>query len=111
LTDRNKKVVIKSINDLPQSVSCKVSLYDNVYADDTLLYAEVNNKIHQKAFQRDLNLLYSSLLKCKMSFKTNKYEVIIFGKIETPPIYIHLVTPLSKQLKRPIILVQSCSLT
>jgi len=72
LTDRSQKVVIKGtesselgvtsgvpqgsvlgptlfltyINDLPKSVSCKVSLY----ADDTLLYAEANNKIRQQAF-------------------------------------------------------------
>jgi len=66
------------INDLPQSVSCKVSLY----ADDTFLYAEVNNKIQQQAFQRDLNSLYSWSLKWKMPFNTNKCEVIIFVKVD-----------------------------
>jgi len=66
------------INDLPQSVSCKVSLY----ADDTLLYAEVNNKIQQETFQRDLNSLFNWSLKWKMPFNTDKCEVIIFGKTD-----------------------------
>jgi len=102
LTDRSQKVVIKEsesselgetpgivqgsvlgptlfltyINDLPQSVSCKVSLY----TDDTLLYAEVNNEIQQRAFQRGLNSLHSWSLKWKIPLNTNKCEAIISGK-------------------------------
>jgi len=66
------------INDIPKSFSCKVSLY----ADGTLLYAEVNNKIQQEAFQRDLNSLYNWSLKWKIPFNTDKCEVIIFGKTD-----------------------------
>ena len=42
------------INELPQAVSCNVSLY----ADDTLLYSEVNSDQEKQLFQMNINALH-----------------------------------------------------
>ena len=42
------------INDLPRAVSCNVSLY----ADDTLLYSEVNSNQEKQLFQMNINALH-----------------------------------------------------
>ena len=45
------------INDLPQVVNCRVSLY----ADDTLLYTEIKNKTDEQRFQVDIDAVYVGL--------------------------------------------------
>ena len=52
------------INDLPDLLSCKVSLY----ADDTILYQTVNNNRDAEVFYSDINAVYEWSLKWKMLF-------------------------------------------
>ena len=56
------------INDLPDLLSCKVSLY----ADDTLLYQTVSNNKDAEVFQSDINAVYEWSLKWKMPFNEKK---------------------------------------
>ena len=44
------KLFLLYINDLPENLSCKVSLF----ADDTLLYQQVNNSDDISSFQKDI---------------------------------------------------------
>jgi len=67
------------INDLPHVVKCQVSLY----ADDTLLYAEVQNKADEQSFQTDIDAVYQWSLKWKMPFNLDKCEMMIFGNTNT----------------------------
>ena len=63
------------INDLSRAVSCNVSLY----ADDTLLYYDVNSKQEKQLFQMNINALHNWSTKWKMPFNTNKYKIIAFN--------------------------------
>ena len=63
------------INDLPDVVHCKVSLY----ADDTLLYSEIGSKSDEIDFQADIDAVYKWSVDWKMAFNTDKCEFIIFG--------------------------------
>ena len=72
------------INDLPQAVSCNVSLY----ADDTLLYSEVNSNQEKQLFQMNINALHDWSTKWKMPFNTNKCEIIAFSnRTQADPMY------------------------
>jgi len=64
------------INDLPQVITCKVSLY----ADDTLIYAAVNSNEGKQLFQTNIDALHKWSMKWKMPFTTEKCEVIVFSK-------------------------------
>jgi hypothetical protein len=64
------------INDLPEAVTCGVSLY----ADDTLLYSEVNNNEDKHRFQMNIDALHGWSTRWKMPFNTDKCEVITFSK-------------------------------
>jgi hypothetical protein len=68
------------INDLPQSVTCNVSLY----ADDTLIYSEVNSIRDAQLFQENINALQEWSVRWKMPFNTDKCEVIVFNKGSSP---------------------------
>ena len=63
------------INNLSQAVSCNVTLY----ADDTLLYSEVNSNQEKQLFQMNINALHDWSTKWKMPFITNKCEIIAFS--------------------------------
>ena len=67
------------INDLPQSVTCHASLY----ADDTLIYSEVNSIQDEHIFQTNINALHEWSAKWKMPFNTDKCEVIVFSKVSS----------------------------
>ena len=69
------------INDLPDSVSCNVSLY----ADDTLMYATVNDKNDETQFQKNIDSLVRWSATNKMPFNKSKCEVIIFNQGTKPP--------------------------
>ena len=72
------------INDLPQAVSCNVSLY----ADDTLLYSEVNSNQEKQLFQMNINALHAWSTKSKKPFNTNNCEIIAFSnKTQADPMY------------------------
>ena len=75
------------INDLPDLLSCKVSLY----ADDTLLYQTVNNNKDAEVFQSDINAVYEWSLKWKMPFNEKKCQAINFGS-RTPTSHYKLGT-------------------
>ena len=62
------------INDLPKCVTCNVSLY----ADDTLLYATVNNSQDIESFQTNFDALCRWSTENMMPFNTTKCEVIVF---------------------------------
>jgi len=68
------------INDLPEAVSCKVSLY----ADDTLIYAITQDDSDQTVFQNNIDALYNWSTKNKMPFNKTKCEVITFNQGKTP---------------------------
>ena len=79
------------INDLPQAVSCNVSLY----ADDTLLYSEINSNQEKQLFQMNINALHDWPTKWKMPFNTNKCEIIAFGnRTQADPMYTFGSNPL-----------------
>ena len=64
------------MNELTKVVICGVSLY----ADDTLLYSEVNNDGDRLCFQANINSLHAWSSEWKMSVDTDKCVVITFGK-------------------------------
>ena len=68
------------INDLPDSVSCNVSLY----ADDTLIYAKIQTRADEIRFQNNIDSLVSWSTKNKMPFNRTKCEVIVFNQGATP---------------------------
>jgi len=78
------------INDLPLSVSCKVSLF----ADDTLIYREVNSKADQNAFQADIDSLQDWADRWGMRFNASKCFVMCFNDKADPPSYHLGATPL-----------------
>ena len=107
LTSRNQRVVVKNaesttlavtsgvpqgfvlgptlfliyINDLPDCKNCNLSLY----ADDALLYAQINNDTD---FQVDIDFFHERSSKNKMPFNTAKCEVMAFNsKGSLPPSY------------------------
>lgn len=71
------------INDLPGSVTCNVSLF----ADDTLVYREVNNTQDQNLFQDDIDSLYAWANKWGMAFNPSKCYVMCFNDRLEPPAY------------------------
>ena len=64
------------INEVTKVVTCEVSLY----ADDTLLYSEVNNDGDRLRFQAKINPLHAWSSEWKMPFNTDKCVVITFSK-------------------------------
>ena len=64
------------INEVTKVVTCEVSLY----ADDTLLYSEVNNDGDRLRFQANINSLNAWSSEWKMLFNTDKCVVITFSK-------------------------------
>ena len=73
------------INDLPDCINCNVSLY----ADDTLLYAPINNDTDRLLFQADIDSLHEWSSTNKMPFNTAKCEVIAFNsRGNLPPSYM-----------------------
>ena len=71
------------INDLPDLLSCQVSLY----ADDTLLYQTVNNNKDAEVFQSDINAVYKWSLKWKMPFNEKNVRRLT-SEVRSP----HLIT-------------------
>jgi len=62
------------INDLPSAVSCKVSLY----ADDTLLYQEVNTEADFQRFQSNKDVVKDWSERWRMPFNISKCSAISF---------------------------------
>ena len=63
------------INDLPSAVNCKVSLY----ADDTLLYQQVDSSSDALAFQDNIDALHQWSRNWNMPFNETKCHAISFG--------------------------------
>ena len=63
------------INDLPDTVTCNTSLY----ADDTLLYQEVNTKQDQLDFQANVDRVYEWSQKWEMPFNVTKCHAMGFN--------------------------------
>jgi len=93
------------INDLPDLLSCKVSLY----ADDTLLYQTVNITKDAELFQANINAVYEWSIKWKMPFNEKKFQAINFGKV-TPISHYKLSTTClawAEDTKRLGVIIQS----
>ena len=72
------------INDLPDCIKCNVSFY----ANDTLLYASINNNMDRHLFQADIDSLHEWSSTNKMPFNTAKCELIAFNNWGSfPPSY------------------------
>ena len=71
------------INDLPDVVTCNVSLY----ADDTLLYQEVNCYEESVEFQKNIDAVQTWSQKWKMPFNASKCHAIAFNKRSQTPAY------------------------
>jgi hypothetical protein len=67
------------INDLPENVKANVKLF----ADDCLLYKEINNISDGQDFQNDLKALESLEIEWQMSFNADKCFIIIAGTKNT----------------------------
>jgi hypothetical protein len=67
------------INDLPENVKANVKLF----ADDCLLYKEINNISDGQYLQNDLRALESLENEWKMSFKADKCVIITAGTKNT----------------------------
>ena len=63
------------INDLPGTVTCNTSLY----ADDALLYQEVNTKQDQLDFQANIDAVYEWSQKWEMPFNVTKRLAMAFN--------------------------------
>ena len=64
-------------------MNCNVSLY----ADDTLMYSEIQTIEDKINFQANINSLHDWSMTWKMPFNTSKCEVIVFGKPSVDPHY------------------------
>ena len=71
------------INDLPDTVTCNTSLY----ADDTLLYQEVNTKQDQLDFQANVDRVYEWSQKWEIPFNVIKYHAMAFNSRAVLPSY------------------------
>ena len=67
------------INDLPENVKANVKLF----ADDCLLYKEINNISDGQYLQNDLRALESLENEWQMSFNADKYFIITAGTKNT----------------------------
>jgi hypothetical protein len=67
------------INDLPENVKANVKLF----ADDCLLYKEINNISDGQDFQNNLKALESLKIEWQMSFNADKCFIIIAGTKKT----------------------------
>ena len=83
------------INDLPQQVSCDISLF----ADDTLIYQIVNSPADKQVFQKNIDSLEKWALSCSMPFNVRKCSVMIFNQTCHAPdaSYTLFGTPLEYQ--------------
>ena len=68
---------------MPGTVPCNTSLY----ADDTLLYQEVNTKQDQLDFQANIDKVYEWSKKWKMSFNVTKCHAMAFNSRAVLPSY------------------------
>lgn len=64
------------INDLPVNLTCRVSLY----ADDTLIYQQINTDNDIEVFQENINAVEQWSRKWKMPFNTSKCHAMCFGE-------------------------------
>ena len=64
------------INDLPDLLSCSVSLF----ADDTLIFQEVDSLDDVRKFQKNIEQIENWSLKWKMPFNSSKCRIMSFGK-------------------------------
>lgn len=69
------------INDLPEQVSCEVSLF----ADDTLIYQSVNSQIDQTEFQANIAALAKWADTWCMSFNAAKCSIMSFNQTSAAP--------------------------
>lgn len=65
-------------NDLPDCLSCKVSLF----AYDTLIFAPLNDENDHRNFQGNINNIHQWSIKWSMSFNIQKPQLRIFAKKE-----------------------------
>ena len=63
------------INDLPNTLDCDISLF----ADDTLLFQEIQSPQDVERFQRNIDHLYNWSQQWKMPFNADKCQVITFN--------------------------------
>lgn len=80
------KLFLLYINDLPDHLTCSVSLY----ADDTLLFQPVNSVNDSLSFQNNINLISSWSDKWLLDFNTNKCKIMVFNttsKLDVPTTY------------------------
>ena len=72
------------INDFPDCINCNASLY----ADDTSLYAPIDNDTDRLLFQADIDSLHEWSSANKMPHNTTKCEMIAFNnRGSLPPSY------------------------
>jgi len=64
------------INDLPDCLSCNVSLF----ADNTIIFTSVNNSSDSESSQKDINNRYEWSIKWGMSFNIKKTQLMIFKR-------------------------------
>jgi hypothetical protein len=79
------------INDLPTSLTCKVSLY----ADDTLLYQTVDDPEDAARFQKNIEAVYHWSEKWRMPFNDKKCHAINFGNANPKLTYMLGDSPLA----------------
>ena len=70
------------INDLPNHVNCKVSLF----ADDTLMYQTVNTAADRTVFQSNITSLFTWAGAWCMSFNVTKSSIMCFNQKPSAPV-------------------------
>ena len=75
------KLFLLYINDLPDIVSCKISLF----ADDTLIFCPVNNLSDFSGFQSNINKISEWSDRWCMSFNVKKTQLLIFNNKSNIP--------------------------
>ena len=71
------------INDLPTNITCNVSLY----ADDTLIYQEVNTDEEAAKFQKIIDAVHEWSQRWQMPFNVSKCHAMTFGSNYEVPHY------------------------
>jgi len=64
------------MNDLEDDVTSNVLMF----ADDTKLYGIVNDVLHGKRLQQDLEIIVEWAVKWQMTFNVEKCKVVHYGK-------------------------------
>ena len=71
------------INDLPEAVKCGVKMY----ADDTKIYAVINNKGDSKKLQEEINKLFKWSVTWQLMFHPDKCHILKLGNLHEDFVY------------------------